>query len=170
LLVGHSLGGLFVQHYAAKRPGDVAGLVLVDSTGSDYSAHAPLLKHFAPGGRLWDPFSNPSREMAAVGTTQILVRRRPVAREVPILAVSAGTWPENPQSPVPPDELRRFQASLLEHHRKTADRSSFGRHVLMPQADHGSLLSNREHATLLAEHILDFAEAFCRARPRGEKS
>lgn len=31
LLVGHSLGGLYVRHYATKFPAEVAGLVLVDS-------------------------------------------------------------------------------------------------------------------------------------------
>ncbi len=31
LLVGHSLGGLYVRHYATKYPAEVAGLVLVDS-------------------------------------------------------------------------------------------------------------------------------------------
>jgi ATP-dependent Clp protease adapter protein ClpS len=170
VLIGHSLGGLFVQYYAARHPGDVAGLVLVDATDTDYSSHAPVLRHFAPGGRLWDPFSDPSREMAAIGTTQILVGRRPIAREVPMLTVSAGTWPEQPESPVPPAELRRLQASMIENHRKIANQSNFGRHVLMPKADHTSLLSNREHATELAEHILDFAETFCRVRPTAGKS
>lgn len=32
VLVGHSLGGLLVQHYAATYPAETAGMVLVDST------------------------------------------------------------------------------------------------------------------------------------------
>jgi len=32
VLVGHSLGGLFVQMYACQYLGEVAGVVLVDST------------------------------------------------------------------------------------------------------------------------------------------
>jgi pimeloyl-ACP methyl ester carboxylesterase len=35
LLVGHSLGGLYVQYFARNYPGEVAGLVLVDSTHWD---------------------------------------------------------------------------------------------------------------------------------------
>jgi pimeloyl-ACP methyl ester carboxylesterase len=35
LLVGHSLGGLFVRRYAMKYPDEVAGLVLVDSSHED---------------------------------------------------------------------------------------------------------------------------------------
>lgn len=34
VLAGHSFGGLYVRIYAAKYPQDVAGLVLVDSTGA----------------------------------------------------------------------------------------------------------------------------------------
>lgn len=32
LLVGHSAGGLYIRHFALRRPADVAGLVLVDSS------------------------------------------------------------------------------------------------------------------------------------------
>jgi len=71
---------------------------------------------------------------------------------------------------IPPDELRRLQAALIEQHRKAADQSDFGRHLLMPEADHASLLLNREHATELAEQILDFAETFCRARAAAMKA
>ena len=35
VIAGHSLGGLFVRHYAATYPADVAGMVLVDSTHED---------------------------------------------------------------------------------------------------------------------------------------
>lgn len=35
VLVGHSLGGLFVRHYAAAHAADIAGMVLVDSTHED---------------------------------------------------------------------------------------------------------------------------------------
>lgn len=35
VLVGHSLGGLFMKYYAMTRPDDVAGLVLVDATTED---------------------------------------------------------------------------------------------------------------------------------------
>jgi len=35
VMAGHSLGGLFIRHYAATYPADVAGMVLVDSTHED---------------------------------------------------------------------------------------------------------------------------------------
>jgi pimeloyl-ACP methyl ester carboxylesterase len=38
VLVGHSLGGLYVQLYAYQYPDEVAGLVLVDPTHEEFSA------------------------------------------------------------------------------------------------------------------------------------
>jgi pimeloyl-ACP methyl ester carboxylesterase len=38
VLAGHSFGGLYVQSFAAQYPGDVAGLVLVDTTARKPSA------------------------------------------------------------------------------------------------------------------------------------
>jgi pimeloyl-ACP methyl ester carboxylesterase len=35
VLVGHSVGGIYARAYAAARPGDVAGMVLVDSSHED---------------------------------------------------------------------------------------------------------------------------------------
>lgn len=41
VLVGHSLGGLFVQHFARSFPSRVHGLVLVDSVSEDQSLSMP---------------------------------------------------------------------------------------------------------------------------------
>jgi pimeloyl-ACP methyl ester carboxylesterase len=38
VLAGHSFGGLYVRTFAARYPGEVAGMVLVDSTAADASA------------------------------------------------------------------------------------------------------------------------------------
>ncbi len=55
VLAGHSFGGLYVRTYAAKYPGEVAGLVLIDSTAAHsntpVSAQKPgsysVLKHLS---------------------------------------------------------------------------------------------------------------------------
>lgn len=44
VLVGHSLGGLYIRYYAAAFPDEVAGMVLVDSTPDDISADAFLVE------------------------------------------------------------------------------------------------------------------------------
>jgi pimeloyl-ACP methyl ester carboxylesterase len=41
LLVGHSLGGLYVRHYAQRFPDEVAGLLLLDPAHEDFSAYMP---------------------------------------------------------------------------------------------------------------------------------
>jgi hypothetical protein len=157
------LGGLFVQYYAAKHPAVTAGLVLVDSTHTDHVRMAPMLRDFSPGGRRWDPFTAGVREFAAIGTSQILVRRHPVPRQIPILAVTAGNLPESVKSSLSSDEFAAFQAQCIQLHRDAAAQSAVGRHVLMPEADHGSILVNPEHAAVLVRHILEFAETFCRS-------
>jgi pimeloyl-ACP methyl ester carboxylesterase len=40
VLAGHSFGGLYVRIFAARYPGEVAGMVLIDSTGSALPASA----------------------------------------------------------------------------------------------------------------------------------
>src|SRR5437867_3288856 len=43
VLVGHSLGGLLVRRFAARYPGEVAGIVLVDSVHEDFDRGFPPL-------------------------------------------------------------------------------------------------------------------------------
>ena len=42
ILVGHSIGGLFVQYFAKKHPKQVRGVVLVDSVNANQPKHDPL--------------------------------------------------------------------------------------------------------------------------------
>jgi pimeloyl-ACP methyl ester carboxylesterase len=41
ILVGHSLGGLYIQYYARRYPAEVAGMVLVDSMHPDLFRYMP---------------------------------------------------------------------------------------------------------------------------------
>jgi pimeloyl-ACP methyl ester carboxylesterase len=58
ILVGHSLGGLFVRQYAAAHPDDIAGIVLVDPSHEDQDARLEELV----GPTLWA-----EREQAVAG-------------------------------------------------------------------------------------------------------
>jgi pimeloyl-ACP methyl ester carboxylesterase len=44
VLVGHSIGGMYVRVYAAQYPNEVAGLVLVDSSHPDQLTRSPATK------------------------------------------------------------------------------------------------------------------------------
>lgn len=48
VLVGHSVGGLLIRTFAARFPGDVAGLVLVDSTHPDQIERSGLQRETLP--------------------------------------------------------------------------------------------------------------------------
>jgi pimeloyl-ACP methyl ester carboxylesterase len=41
VLVGHSLGGTYMQLYAQRHPEEIAGLVLVDSRHADFTDRCP---------------------------------------------------------------------------------------------------------------------------------
>jgi pimeloyl-ACP methyl ester carboxylesterase len=49
VLAGHSFGGLYALTFAARYPGEVAGLVLVDSTAPASAAQPPAASPNAPG-------------------------------------------------------------------------------------------------------------------------
>ena len=90
VLVGHSLGGLYVQAYAARYPSEVAGLVLVDSSHSDQvqrtEAEAPREAKLLAA--LTATFVDPMRaEFHALGAGQLRFdSERPYAGPVMVLA------------------------------------------------------------------------------------
>ncbi len=82
VLVGHSLGGLFIQMYAASYPVDVAGLVLVDATHPDVQTRLPpeLAAGFSPGEQMLTLLPI----LAAIGVTRSgLVPVFPVDPDLP---------------------------------------------------------------------------------------
>jgi len=64
VLVGHSLGGLYMQYFARNFPGDVAGLLLIDST------------HWRQGLKVDSTADTPYQSRTAVTLYMPLVMRR----------------------------------------------------------------------------------------------
>ncbi len=64
VLVGHSLGGLYMQYFARNFPDDVAGLVLIDST------------HWQQGLKIDDTADTPYQSRTAITLYMPLVMRR----------------------------------------------------------------------------------------------
>jgi pimeloyl-ACP methyl ester carboxylesterase len=130
ILVGHSLGGLYMQLYARKYPKEVAALVLVDST------HPEQLKGAGDpeGWPTWLKLTfgmltseTAKRELAALDRTGQLVLGLPVDPSVPVWVLSA---------------LRPMQASsaLADHaNQKRADVSRLypGSRQVWVDSDHG---------------------------------
>jgi pimeloyl-ACP methyl ester carboxylesterase len=49
ILVGHSLGGLYIQRFATRYPGEVAGVVLIDSSSADAPSDLTTRARLKPG-------------------------------------------------------------------------------------------------------------------------
>jgi len=92
VLVGHSLGGLYMQLYARRYPDDVAALVLVDSTHPDQFRGAGAVEHwpawFAWGFRMY--LSMAARaEWDAINATGEEVLALPSVSGKPVIVLSA---------------------------------------------------------------------------------
>lgn len=87
VLVGHSLGGLIVQHFARQYPQRTAGLVLVDATHQDQFRR--LLETVVPAG------STRTRRWSLVTTTDSYVVPDGLPEEIKRLA---GAFVARPQS------------------------------------------------------------------------
>jgi pimeloyl-ACP methyl ester carboxylesterase len=48
-LVGHSLGGLYVQMFARKYPSEISGVILLDASSPDAPSELKTLAHLEPG-------------------------------------------------------------------------------------------------------------------------
>lgn len=96
VLVGHSLGGLYMQWYAKRYPDEVSALVLVDSI---YPSVRQVLEEKPP---LWvqsarvliklnvlTPPKRVLREIEQIGATAQAVENMPIRTAIPIIALRA---------------------------------------------------------------------------------
>jgi pimeloyl-ACP methyl ester carboxylesterase len=96
-LVGHSLGGLFAEYYAARHPDQVAGLILEESRPADFTRRCEAARvgacvapaavmFFAPLGAQGerDALAATMADMEAIGPVagkSVLVLSRPVSAD-----------------------------------------------------------------------------------------
>ena len=183
VLVGHSLGALFVRYFAATRPDAVAAVVMVDATPSDatmvtevnsrmfrlfvrvigvlrWVARTGLLRRFNPAAGLVADL--PPREqtdaLAATASGRHLdafCRELAAIRAIQATATAAG-FPSRIPLLVASAEKRSPTSPILAHHCAVAAMSRHGRHLTIDGATHGSIVTDPRHAAELAEHILTF--------------
>ncbi len=185
ILAGHSLGGLYARCFAAARPGDIAGLVLIDSTPDNQplprivlwllplvswsiylAARSGLLRLRAA--------SRPGDAPRAIRAAQLKAKSRAghvraVLAEIRALGqtqrdAAALALPKT--LPVlcitagkRPGASKAAAAVMQRSHDRLASAGlpPWSRHHCIAGATHSSLLTNAEHAETVGKLILEFA-------------
>jgi pimeloyl-ACP methyl ester carboxylesterase len=162
VLVGHSLGGLYMQYFARNFPDEVAGLVLVDSThwGGELSERmrreAPEVAALDASQRRNIP-SGILAEADALETSGREVRESPPLRPMLLTVISAGMFR-------PPPETRAAQGATLaklkgEMQRELAAQLPDARWLIAERSDHFVQLEQPE---LVVAAVRDIVEALRR--------
>lgn len=131
VLVGHSMGGLYMQYFARNYPGDVTGLLLVDAT---HWQHLERLKAEAPAtyrmvrvaSLLMSPIMR--RELADSAIAGEQVHSSPAAGDVPTIVLSS--------TKAAPGELPEFRELAARMQDEIAEAFPKARHVRVEGSAH----------------------------------
>lgn len=154
VIVGHSLGALNAQLFAARFPTDVAGLVLLDPppqafiAGQEFRELAAMAERMTaewqanadrgagaanPAGRAQAAFfrtlASEHREMFGASARQVAAIA--TFGDVPLVVVASGK-----ANPAFGESAARFQAFWIEQSRALAGKSSRGKFALAPESSH----------------------------------
>ena len=188
ILVGHSLGGLYSRYFAATRPQQVAGLVLLDTTPQDL----PF-----PRGYVWKPriamwllhglaklgviqpvaarLSRPGTDLVALRHQMETIGRfhhvRTVLMEIGALpsiqAEVAGLAPAaalpiltiSAAGRTPGVTQDQYEAFRHSHDKlAAAGQAPHSRHLRLEGATHMSMLTDPQYASVVAAQVLEFAK------------
>lgn len=105
VLVGHSLGGLYMQYYARRYPDEVRALILVDSTHPAQLQGAGARENWPAWARVaFDLTTSDTAqaELTAVNATGEALLKLPPPRDMPVIILSAAQ-PLRESSPLADD-------------------------------------------------------------------
>jgi pimeloyl-ACP methyl ester carboxylesterase len=100
VLVGHSLGGLYAEYFAAQHPDQVLGVVLAESRPADFTRRcesAGISSCSLPASMSWTLPEGGRAELTALAMTVHQVERAHIAHGIPMLILSRPT-PANPSA------------------------------------------------------------------------
>lgn len=130
VLVGHSIGGTYMELFARSYPEDVAGVVFVDSRHADFTRRCQI----AGAGQCTPPAllaallpPAPKREMASGEETMQAVMRSGPFPQVPIAVLTSGKQPLS---------TTKFREVWLETQKDLARLSSQSSHVTCDRCGH----------------------------------
>jgi pimeloyl-ACP methyl ester carboxylesterase len=145
ILAGHSLGGLYANLFARLHPGEVAGVVFIESTHPrDYEVLQMDEAHLAKSLRKvlslpdWVFRDNLHAEVEAVGHLVTELENAGAFPDVPVAVVTGGMPP--PKWIMPAEALE----ARLAHQRDLARLSSRSEHVVAQRSGHFPQLSEPE--------------------------
>jgi pimeloyl-ACP methyl ester carboxylesterase len=157
LLVGHSLGGLFVNLFARSFPSEIAGAVLLDATAPE---DVGVMASYETGFQRWARRAldkvcakNPLAETENVTRTVELVR---AAAPFPALALIVVTGGKPAMAWATPAAAREARA---EHQRRLAALSPHGRQVIAERSGHFPQFTQPELVVQAVRDVLSLARA-----------
>lgn len=153
VLVGHSMGGLYVQLYAYNYPDEVAGLVLVDPTPEEFSARLTDLL-ISLGTPIPTPTGEPTAEQISFQQMRE-ARASGMLRPMPLVVISHGKMPTADERP-PGWPIAAEEQLLRELHEEIARLVPNGRHVVAEESGHDI---HKEQPALVVEAIKSVIEA-----------
>jgi pimeloyl-ACP methyl ester carboxylesterase len=150
VLTAHSLGGLYARVYAADRPADLAGLVLIDPAHED----APALARHGMPPREWERWNAARAQPNADGVVEQVVARRArrvVLPEVPVTVITAALRRDGDGW-----DARFLNEAARQGHVSIVRGATFGRHVPAQRSGHDVHL---DEPGLVADEILRVVRA-----------
>jgi len=147
VLVGHSFGGLLIRRFASDYPGEVDGLIFVDSLHEDWWEEALRLlppSSARDSGRLSsfrsylaDGWRDPSNNFEAMDIPAVVeqVRETDDFDDLPIMVLTAGEFTVlNPG--LPPDVQADLAELFHDLQGRLAELSTVGSQVVVPDSGH----------------------------------
>jgi pimeloyl-ACP methyl ester carboxylesterase len=155
VLVGHSLGGLYVQLYAYQHPDEVVGLVLVDPSPEEFPARLEeLLVSLGTPVPARPAGTTPTVEEASIEQMRA-ARRAGTLRPMPLVVLSHGRV-DDPSERPPGWPLMEEERIFRELHEALARLAPNGRHVVAEGAGHDI---HQERPSLVIEAVRWVVEA-----------
>jgi pimeloyl-ACP methyl ester carboxylesterase len=155
VLVGHSLGGLYVQLFAYQHPDEVAGLVLVDPTPEEFPARlAQMLASLGTPAPDRPPGLPPTIEEIHIEQMRT-ARRAGTLRPMPLVVLSHGRA-DDPSARPPGWPLAEEERIFRELHTEIVRLVPNGRHVVAEGVGHDI---HQERPELVTEAVLKVVAA-----------
>ena len=163
ILVGHSVGGMYMRVFAGLYPNEVAGLVFVDPTQEETQEWATKNGFALPAQNGCTPDS----ERNCLETTITQVGDSPVPPNIPVFLIHVMfPWPQHPFPSKELDEIKRTQmervAVRLRFHQEWVAAIPGAKLIITKNSSHGGI--NFEEPELVARTIVEAIEIARRTR------